>query len=163
MSLGLAVWLAVVASADARPAVLVTGLLGAAATAAAVVRPAALTLALPASAAAYALLLTIDDPPLDSRAAGVAAALLVVGELNGWARELAGTTDEPGGAWRRPAWIAGAGAGALALAWVVLAVADVARVEGLAIEAVGAVAALAALVLVTRLAGRRATAPEARR
>jgi hypothetical protein len=163
VSLGLAVWLAVDASADARAAVLVTGLLGAGATAAAFVRPAALTVALPASAAAYALLLTIDDPPLDSRAAGVAAALLVIGELNGWARELAGTTDEPGGAWRRPAWIAGAGAGALALAWIVVAVADVARVEGLAVEAVGALAALAALVLVTRLAGRRAGAPEGRR
>jgi hypothetical protein len=44
--------------------------------------------------------------------------------------------------------------GALALAWAVLAVADLARVEGLAIEAVGAVAALAALVIV-----RRGTAP----
>ena len=103
-------------------------------------------------------MLTIDEPPLDSRAAGVAAALLVVGELSGWARELAGTTDEPGGAWRRPAWIAGAGLGALALAWIVLAVADVARVEGLAVEAAGAVAALAALVLVARLAGRRESA-----
>lgn len=142
---------------------LAAGLLGAAATAAASVRPAALAVALPASAAAYALLLTIDDPPLDSRAAGVAAALLVVGELSGWARELAGTTDEPGGAWRRPAWIAAAGAGALALAWVVVAVADVARVEGLAVEAVGALAALAALFLVTRLAGRRGSAPEERR
>jgi hypothetical protein len=40
----------------------------------------------------------------------------------------------------------------------VLAVADVARVEGLAVEAAGAVAALAALVLVARLAGRRESA-----
>ena len=142
-----------------------TGLLGALATAAAFVRPAALALALTASAAAYALLLTIDEPPLDSRAAGVAAALLVVGELCGWAQELGGTTDEPGGAWRRPAWIAGAGTGALALAWIVVAVADVARVEGLglAVEAVGALAALAALVLVTRLAGGREGAPDERR
>ncbi len=142
---------------------LATALLGALATAAAFVRPAALALALTASAAAYALLLTIDEPPLDSRAAGVAAALLVVGELSGWAQELAGTTDEPGGAWRRPAWIAGAATGALALAWIVVAVADVARVEGLAVEAVGALAALAALVLVTRLAGGRGGAPDERR
>ena len=78
-------------------------------------------------------------------------ALVVVGELVGWARELAGATrDEPGNAWRRPAWIAGVGMGALGLAWAVLAVADLARVQGLAIEAVGAVAALAALLVVRR-------------
>jgi hypothetical protein len=152
VSLGLAVWLATAASEDARAVVLATGLLGAVATAAAFVRPAVLAVALTTSAAAYALLLAIDEPPLDSRAAGVAAALVVVGELSGWARELAGTTDEPGGAWRRPAWIAGAGMGALVLAWVVVAAADLARVEGLAIEAVGALAALAALVLVVQVA-----------
>jgi hypothetical protein len=44
--------------------------------------------------------------------------------------------------------------GALGLAWGVLAVADLARVQGLAIEAVGAMAALAALLIV-----RRGTAP----
>ena len=65
-------------------------------------------------AARYAGLLAVDDPPLDARAAGVAAALLVVGELVGWSRELATTTrDEPGGAWRRPVWIARLGLGAL--------------------------------------------------
>ena len=103
VSLGLAAWLGAAASSDAAGPALAAGLLGAAATAAAFFRPAMLTVALTASAAAYAVLLTIDEPPLDSRAAGVAAALVVVGELSGWARELAGTTDEPGGAWRRPA------------------------------------------------------------
>lgn len=148
-------WLSLAASADAAGAVLATGLLGTAATAAAFVRPVLLGAGLTASAAAYALLLAIDEPPLDSRAAGVAAALVVVGELSGWARELAGTTDEPGGAWRRPAWIAGVAVGALLLSWVVLAVGDVTRVEGLGIEAVGALAALAALVVVARLAAPR--------
>jgi hypothetical protein len=118
-------------------------------------RPLTLGPALAALGGAYAALLLVDEPPLDTRAAGVATALVVVGELVGWARELAGATrDEPGNAWRRPVWIAGVGMGALALAWAVLAVADLARVEGLAIEAVGAVAALAALVIV-----RRGTAP----
>jgi len=42
------------------------------------------------------------------------------------------------------------GMGALGLAWGVLAVADLARVQGLAIEAVGAVAALAALLVARR-------------
>ena len=85
------------------------------------------------------------------RAAGVAAALLVVGELVGWSRELAATTrDEPGGAWRRPAWIAALGIGALLLVWALLALVDLVRVEGLAVEAVGAACALAAVLLVRR-------------
>jgi hypothetical protein len=131
--------------------VTVLGLLGTALTGAAVVWPVALGPALATLAAAYVALLLIDEPPLDTRAAGVAAALVVVGELAGWSRELGGATrDEPGNAWRRPVWVAAAGLGGLGLAWVVLAVADVARVEGLAIEAVGAVAALAALLVVRR-------------
>ena len=127
------------------------GLLGALLTGLAVWRPIALGPALAALGSAYVALLLIDEPPLDTRAAGLAMALVVVGELVGWARELASATrDEPGNAWRRPVWIAGVGVGALGLAWAVLAVADLARVDGLAIEAVGAVAALAALLIVRR-------------
>jgi hypothetical protein len=145
------VWLGVVAGADAAALVTSLGLVGAALTGVAVVVPMALGPALAALGSAYVALLLVDEPPLDTRAAGVAAALLVVGELVGWARELAcATRDEPGNAWRRPAWIAGAGIGALGLAWALLAVADLARVEGLAIEAVGAVAALGALLVVRR-------------
>ena len=128
-------------------------MLGALGTGMALWRAVVLGPALVASAGAYAVLLAIDDPPLDARAAGVAAALLATGELVGWARELAATTrDEPGNAWRRPVWIACAGIGAVGLVTVLLAVVDLARVEGLAVEAVGAVAALAALLLTIRLA-----------
>jgi hypothetical protein len=131
--------------------VLALAIAGAALTAAAIVWPAALGPALAALAGAYTVLLLVDDPPLDTRAAGLAAALVAVGELAGWSRELGrATRDEPGNAWRRPAWIAGAGIGALALAWTVLAVADLARVQGLAVEAVGALAALGALLVVRR-------------
>jgi hypothetical protein len=155
VALATAVWLGVVASADAAALVTALGLLGAVLTGVAVWRPVALGPALAALAGAYAALLLVDEPPLDTRAAGIAMALVVVGELVGWARELAGATrDEPGNAWRRPVWIAGVGIGAFGLAWAVLAVADLARVEGLAIEAVGAVAALAALLIV-----RRGTSP----
>jgi hypothetical protein len=98
----------------------------------------------------------IDEPTLDTRAAVVGAGLLVVGELVGWARELGATTqDEPGGAWRRPVWIAGVAAGALGLGWVLLALVDRLRVDGLAVEAVGALAALAVLLLVWRAATPR--------
>jgi len=150
---GVAAWLASVASGEARGVVLLAGLAGAILTAGALVRPVLLGLALLASATAYALLLAIDEPPLDARAAGVAAALVVVGELVGWARELGSTTrDEPGGAWRRPIWIAGVAVGSLALGWATLAAVDLVRVEGLAVEGVGALAAVAALVVVWRAA-----------
>ena len=132
---------------------LALGVLGALGTGIALWRAVVLGPALIASAGAYAVLLAIDDPPLDARAAGVAAALLVTGELVGWTRELAATTrDEPGNAWRRPVWIASVGIGAVGLVTVLLAVVDLARVEGLAIEAVGALAALTALLIVRRSA-----------
>jgi hypothetical protein len=151
VALGTAAWLGGVASADAASPVLALALAGTALTGAAVFWPIVLGPALAALAGAYATVLLIDDPPLDSRAAGLAAALVVVGELVGWSRELAGATrDEPGNAWRRPVWVAGAGIVALGLAWAVLAVADLARVHGLAVEAVGALAALGALLLVRR-------------
>ena len=153
MALGLAAWLTVEAGDDAAAPVLGVGLLGALLTVAALVWPVLLGLALAVSGSAYAVLLAIDEPQLDVRAAGVAAALVVVGELSGWSRELAATTrDEPGGAWRRPAWIATVGIGALLLVWALLAIVDLARVEGLAVEAIGAACALAAMLIARRLA-----------
>jgi hypothetical protein len=162
VAVGLAGWLAVVASDGATVPVLALGLAGSVLTAAAVLWPALLGLALATSAGAYALLLAVDEPRLDVRAAGVAAALVVLGELVGWSRELAATSaDEPGGAWRRPTWIALVGTGALLSGWALLAIVDLARVEGLAVEAVGAACALAALVVARRLA--RAARPESAR
>ena len=155
MALGLAVWVAFVASEDWAPVVLALGVAGALLTGAAVVWPVLLYLALAVSGSGYGLYLAVDEPPLDVRVAGVAACLLVIGELVGWARELWSTTrDEPGEEWRRPTWIAVTGAGALLLVWGLLAVVDLARVEGLAVEAVGAACALAALLVVRRLARR---------
>jgi hypothetical protein len=128
----------------------------------ALVWPVALGPALAALAAAYAVLLAVDEPPLDARAAGVAALLLVTGELVGWARELAGATrDEPGGAWRRPVWIAGAAAGTLALGWGLIALVDRLRADGLAVEGAGALAALAVLLLVRHAASRGAASARA--
>lgn len=153
MSLGLATWLALAASDEAAAPVLVLGLTGAVVTAAALIWPIVLGIALASSTGAYALLVAVDEPALDARAAGVAAALVAVGELVGWSRELAGPSlDEPGGAWRRPAWIAALATGTLLLAWALLAVADLVRFSGFAIEAVGALAALAALLVVRTLA-----------
>ncbi len=153
MALGLAAWLAAVASNDAAVPVLLLGLTGAALTGVALFFPVVLGLALAASASSYAVLLAVDEPPLDVRGAGVAALLVAVGELVGWSRELGATsTDEPGGAWRRPTWIAAVAIGTLLLVWALLAIVDLARVEGLAVEAVGAACALAALFFASRLA-----------
>ena len=149
--MGLAGWLALAASSAAAAPVLLVGLGGCALTGAALAWPVLLGAGLATLGGAYAILLVIDEPALDTRAAGVAVALVVVGELMGWSQELAGPTrDEPGGAWRRPMWIAGIAVGALGLAWMLLAVADLARLEGLAIEGVGALAALAAVLLLVR-------------
>src|SRR5262245_46409411 len=156
VALASTVWLAADASSDGQGVVLLIGLVATALTAVALVWPLALGFALVASAGAYAALLAVDEPPLDTRPVGVSAALVAVGELVGWARELASSTrDEPGGAWRRPIWIAGAAVVALGLSWAVLALVDAVRVEGLAYEAVGALAALAALVVVWRIAAER--------
>lgn len=161
MSLGLAAWLALTASEVAFPVVLAGGLLGALGTGLALFWPSLLGPALGASAGAYAVLLVVDNPPLDARAAGVATALVVIGELVGWSRELAApTTDEPGNAWRRPVWIAGAGIGSLAIGAVLLAVVDLAQVDGLLVELVGAVAALVAIVGLVRLARTPAGSPD---
>jgi hypothetical protein len=157
VALGLLAWLTVEASDDARAVVATLGGVGVLLTAVSLVWPVALGLALASLAGAYAVLLAIDEPALDARAAGVAALLLVVGELVGWARELGGATrDEPGGAWRRPIWIAGAAAGALALGWGLIALVDRLRADGLAVEAAGALAALAVLLLVRHAASSAA-------
>lgn len=160
VALGLLAWLTVEAGDDARPVVVTLGGVGVVLTAVSLVWAAALGPGLAALAGAYAVLLAIDEPPLDGRAAAVAALLLVVGELVGWARELGGATrDEPGGAWRRPIWIAGAAAGALALGWGMIALVDRLRADGLAVEAAGALAALAVLLLVRHAASRPREGP----
>ena len=152
-ALGLAAWLTVEAGEGTEVVVAVFGVTGATLTGVALLWPVVLGPALATSGAAYAALLAIDEPAVDARAAGVAAALVVTGELVGWSRELAKTSpDEPGGAWRRPAWIATIGIGTLFLVWALLAVVDLVRVEGLAVEALGAVAALGALLVVWKLA-----------
>ncbi|HEX6725342.1 MAG TPA: hypothetical protein VF073_08835, partial [Gaiella sp.] len=83
MALGTAVWLAVAAGSDAATLVTGLGLLGVVLTGCAAAWPVLLGPALAALAGAYVALLLIDEPPLDTRAAGLAMALLVIGELVG--------------------------------------------------------------------------------
>jgi hypothetical protein len=94
--------------------------------------------------AAYAVSVAADGGPADLESPLVGAALLLACELGFWAHELRTTArDEPGARAQRLAWLAVLGALAIVPGAAVLAVADVVRLEGIAVEAVGALAACA--------------------
>lgn len=154
-----AAWLALDAGPSARGPVAGLALAGLAAVPVATLWPPALTAVAAFPVAGYAALLVIDDPALDGRAAVLAAALVVTAGLVDWSIELRTTSpDEPGGRWRRPAWIAVAGIATVALCGALLAVVDLVHAEGAAVEALGAVAALAAVALLLALARDRRAA-----
>ena len=106
---------------------------------------------------AYAASLSIGDDGVDLAAPLVAAGLLLACELAFWAYELRTTSpDEPGLLALRAAWLSLLGLGALAVGAVVVTLVGVARVEGLAVEAVGAAAALGIGLVLLASARRRA-------
>jgi hypothetical protein len=105
---------------------------------------------------AYALHLVLDDPPLEARAAIVAAGLLACAELASWSVELRrDASGEPGRHPRRMAFELALVLGGLLLAAGLLATADVSRMGGVAIELVGAVAAAVVLALALLAVRRR--------
>jgi hypothetical protein len=105
--------------------------------------------------AAYVALLGFESDTLDNRAPLVAAALLAVAELAYWSLELQGAvSDEPGTYLRRIALLAVQLAGVTTVGVVLLAVVEGVETGGVAIEILGAVAAVGALALLA-LAARR--------
>ena len=103
----------------------------------------------------YAATLAVEDSALDARAPVYAAALFAAAELGYWSLELRdAVADEPGLYLRPLGLLAGLTLGALALGQLLLALVDVSERGGIAIEAVGVVAAVAALAIVA-LSGRR--------
>lgn len=108
-------------------------------------------------AAGYAASITLDGRAgLDRVAPLVAAGLLLACELAYWAHELATTSpDEPGLRALHVAWLGLVTLAGLALATALIVLANLADVEGLAVEAVGAAAALGVAALIV-LGGRRA-------
>jgi hypothetical protein len=117
-------------------------------------RPVAVPLALLSLGGGYGALLAVQGPALDGRAPVVAAGLFLVGELAYWSLELReAVADEPGAHVRRLALLATLALGALAVGAGLLAVVDAGEREGLALETLGVVAAVAALAVVA-LAGR---------
>ena len=98
--------------------------------------------------AGYGSALAIESRPLNLAAAIVAAGLLLMCELAFWSLELrAAIAAEPGSRFLRLAFLLGLTACAVALCGVVLASVDLTTTGGLAIEIVGASAAIALLGL----------------
>ncbi|GIU95561.1 MAG: hypothetical protein KatS3mg012_2018 [Gaiellaceae bacterium] len=107
----------------------------------------------------YAAQLVVDDAPLDAGAAVVAAGLLVTAELSYWSLEERERVEaEAGEGWRRLAYVAALGAGAVVTSLALLALAGAVRAAGLAVDLLGIVAAAAAIVGVWALARRESDA-----
>jgi hypothetical protein len=104
---------------------------------------------------AYALYLAVDSPPLDVAASAFAAGLLVTAELAYWSlEEREAVVAERGETLRRLGFVAILGASALVLSGALLALADLARTRGLAIDLLGAAAASTLLLSLAVLARR---------
>lgn len=155
---GAGAWLAVMADDGylERANVLVTGAALAVLAAGLVLRlpvtvPAAITLL----GAEYAAILALEADALDTRAPLVAGALLAVAELAYWSLELRGpVVDEAGTYPRRIALLAMLVLGVVGVGAVVLTVVEAVAAGGVAVDILGAAAALGALALLT-LAARR--------
>jgi len=105
----------------------------------------------------YGAQLAVDDAALDPSAAAVAAGLLVTAELAYWSLdERERIAAEPGTNARRVAYVAALGASAVLASLVLLTLADAFRARGLAVDLLGAVAAVGAVLGVWLLARGRA-------
>jgi hypothetical protein len=102
----------------------------------------------------YAVLFLVRDDTVDQRAPLYAAGFVLVGELAFAALERRAGTPEPRLVLRRVAAVVALGVGAVALGTAVLAAAALPVGGGVGLEAVGVLAAVGALVLLGRLAGR---------
>ncbi len=100
----------------------------------------------------YAASLAIGEGGVDLAAPLVGAGLLLACELAFWAHDIRATSpDEPGLRSLHAAWLSLLTLGTLAVGAALVTLVDVARVDGLAVEALGAAAALgvAAVLLVS--------------
>lgn len=105
--------------------------------------------------AAYATRLSVDDPALDGRAPFLAGGLLLAAELAYWSlEERVPLRSEPGESLRRLGLAILLALAGLAVAAVLLALADLARTGGLGVDLLGAAAAAGALLVLVLLARR---------
>jgi hypothetical protein len=104
----------------------------------------------------YVAALGFELDGLDTRAPLLAALLFVVAELAYWSLELRGTlADEPGTYLRRVALLAGLAVATIVGGTVVLAVVGAIAARGVAIDLLGAAAAVGAIALLALAAARR--------
>ncbi|HWG55372.1 MAG TPA: hypothetical protein VNT58_02490 [Gaiellaceae bacterium] len=97
----------------------------------------------------YSLLLAVESPALDTRAAVVAAALYVVAELGYWGVELRGAVaDEPGMLLRRVAVLCATAVGVAVFGIALLTLVETVGRGGRVLEAAGVAAAVGVLALV---------------
>jgi hypothetical protein len=155
---GAGVWLAVLSEHEyvVRANLAVSGLALVVLTAGLVLNVAAsVPLAIGLLGTEYVLILGVETDALDTRAPLVAGALLAVAELAYWSLELrASVVDEPGTYLRRIAVLASIVLGVVAIGIGALALVEVVSAGGVAIDILGAAAALGALALLA-LAARR--------
>lgn len=117
-------------------------------------RPGLVTPALVLVGGEFAGVFLVRKGSVDVRAPLYGVGLLLVAELAFAALELRAGTAEPGLVERRVAVLAGLGLAGVLAGTLVLAAATVPLDGGVALEAVGVAAAVAALLLLGRLAGR---------
>jgi hypothetical protein len=104
----------------------------------------------------YAAELAIDDAPIDMAAPAIATGLLFAAELAYWALdERHGLRGDPGDGLRRATFVALLGVGAFAVVAALLALADGIDARGLALDVVGAAAAVTALTTIALVARER--------
>ena len=107
----------------------------------------------------YGAQLAVDDDPLDLAAAFVAAGVLVTAELAYWSlEERENVKGEPGDSSQRLAFVALLGVAAAIVATGLIALVDAVRARGLAVDVLGAIAAVTVLLAVVLAAGGRARA-----
>ena len=101
----------------------------------------------------YAVILVWDDPALDTRAAVVGAALLAIGELGYRSTEArSAVAEEAGTVARRVGTVAVLVLAALIVGGALVALIDVWRTSGPAIDVIGAAAAIGAVGFLARAA-----------
>ena len=117
--------------------------------------PVAVPLAVVALGTGYGVALGVEGGAIDARAPVLAAVLFLLAELAYWSLELReAVADEPGAYGRRVGLLSALTLGALAVGAGLLALVDAGERSGVALEALGAFAAVAALAIVA-LATRR--------
>ena len=120
--------------------------------------PALVPLAVTLAGGTYAAQLALDDAALDAAAPAIAVGLLLAAELAYWSLdERERIRGEAGESLRRAAFVAVLGLGAFLGGATLLALTDVVRAGGIALDLIGAAAAVAALatILVAAVGGRR--------